>query len=263
MSRDFFFDVAVWWRWAVQAASWRRTHPPHLFCLFEGAQRGEEQPDIEALRAGLRSDATPLEAPDAGEGSRAYRKGRTVRSVARTALKSPREARVLAQLARGLQAERVLELGTCLGLTTAYLARTGAHVTTIEADPLLAEKARSSWEALGVQDTITQYVGTFAEVLPELERTWLADRHPGFDLIFIDGHHHGPALRAYVAQLRPWLRKRELPAAVVCDDIRWSPSMWAAWQEFEADWPVAVDLGGSGWLLQGPRLTPFHKAVRL
>lgn len=262
MSRDFFFQVGAWTRWGLAAKSWRSTHPPHLFAWFEAMQRPAGHRDLDGVRRAFERDATPLTAPDAGAGSRVGGE-RTVGKVARTALKSAREAGQLARLAEAMGAEYVLELGTCLGLTTALLARTGAHVTTVEADPVLAAKAQEGWERAGCADRIEGHVGTFAERLPELMERWRTERHPGFDLIFIDGHHDGVATRGYVEQLRPWLRSADRPAVMVCDDIRWSPGMWSAWQELAGEWSVAVDLGGSGWLVEGPRMTPFRRAVRL
>lgn len=262
MSRDFFFQLGAWARWGWKAKSWRLTHPPHLFAWFEAVRRPMRQEDLESLRRAFERDSTPLTAPDAGAGSR-VRGARTVGKVARTALKSARQAGRLARLAEAVGAERVLELGTCLGVTTAYLARTGAHVTTLEADPVLAAAARSGWERTGCAGRIEGHVGTFADLLPNLMATWRAEGHPGFDLVFIDGHHHGPALREYVELLRPWLRRGDRPTALVCDDIRWSPSMWHAWETLSSEWTVAVDCGSSGWLVEGSRLTPFRRAVRL
>ena len=41
----------------------------------------------------------------------------------------------------------VLELGTCLGITTAYLGKHAASVTTIEGNPALAGHAEDIWRA--------------------------------------------------------------------------------------------------------------------
>ncbi len=261
MPANFFWQLGTWGRFYLQARSWRRTHPPHLFLLFEAMQQPVYHGDVEALKLRWRQDPTALTAADAGAGSR-RKAARTVSNVARTALKSAAEAGRLAQIAAGLKAQHVLELGTCLGATTAVIARTGAYVTTIEADPTLAAQASEGWRELAVNERIDGRVGTFAERLPELEAHWQTTGHPGFELIFIDGHHHGDALKSYVERLRPWLAQGRA-AAIVCDDIRWSPDMWNAWEGLSEGWPVAVDLGGMGLLMDGPRLTPFHRAVRL
>lgn len=261
MPANFFWQLRAWGRFFLKAKTWRRTHPPHLYALFEAMQRPKRPADIEALRQRWRQDPTVLTAKDAGAGSRT-RKSRTVGNVARTALKSETQAGRLARMAESLHATRILELGTCLGTTAAALARTGACVTTIEADPTLAARAVTGWQELGVHDHIDGHVGTFADRLAELEPLWREAKHPGFGLIFIDGHHEGGAMKSYVERLRPWLAQGRA-AAIVCDDIRWSPDMWEAWERLAEDWPVAVDLGGMGLLLDGPRLTPFRRPVRL
>ncbi len=263
MFHNFFFQIQSWLRWHATAQSWRRTHPPHIFRLFEGVQKRDQHHDIEEVRRGFCTDPTALTSPDAGAGSRQKRRARTVANTAKIALKSPKEAAQMAALARGLNAKHILELGTCLGITTAYLAKSGAHVTTIEADPTLADCALKGWKQMKLTHHIELHVGTFLTVLPQLMQEWTDSKHVGFDLIFIDGHHEGEALMQYVHLLKPWLKSGHAPATIICDDIRWSKSMWGAWEQLAPEWPVSIDAGVSGWLIQGPRLTPFHKAVRI
>ena len=262
MGKNFFFRFKVWTLWLMKSRSWRATHPPHLFRIFESIQSLNVHKDIEFIRKQFEEDRTLLTTVDAGAGSR-VNGVRTVKFMAQHAVKPPKAAARMAGLAHALQAQYILELGTCLGTTTAYMARTGAHVTTIEADPVLAQRAQGAWKALGLNAHIQGHVGKFDELLPVLTAQWRAANHPGFDLILIDGNHQGKALQHYVQLLRPCLSNRDLPTAIVCDDIRWSEDMLCAWEDLSKDWRVVVDLGDAGWLFEGPRLTPFHRAVRL
>jgi predicted O-methyltransferase YrrM len=86
---------------------------------------------------------------------------------------SPLQGALLEVLARAVGARRILELGTQLGYSTQWLARSGAEVVTIESDPAAAEAARSR-----LPGGVELHVGAALDVLPSL-------RGP-FDLIFLD-----------------------------------------------------------------------------
>tara|TARA_B110000459_G_C16484714_1_gene435969 strand:- start:145 stop:819 length:675 start_codon:yes stop_codon:yes gene_type:complete len=216
-------------------------------------------PAIETLRKKLRADTTPIQRLDFGAGSQSH--SETVGDVARNSLKRPHHAVALGNLSRSIQAENILELGTSLGLTTAYLANQANTVTTCEGDPAIAALAKAQWDALGLTN-ITLHEGRFSDTLPLLMEQWKKSNHPGFDLIFIDGHHIGSALLSYVDVLKPWLRPRGL---LVCDDIHWSPDMENAWRELTQDphWTNGADFYEWGLLTANPDLSKEIRSIRL
>jgi len=116
--------------------------------------------------------------------------------------------------------QRILELGTHLGLGTLYLhaAAPKADLHTIEASKTLAMYARRHFALFGAH--IHLHTGEFSEILPALSGPW--------DIIYIDGDHRGTALENYIAQLYPHLREG---GWLVCDDIYWSGDMWRSWQK--------------------------------
>jgi len=59
-------------------------------------------------------------------------------------LKSPRLAKLIYRLAQDTNPKTVIELGTCLGITSSYLAKAcpDAEVITIEGCPQTAEVAK-------------------------------------------------------------------------------------------------------------------------
>lgn len=235
-----WWRAQAWWRWRKTAVKWWRIHPPFAFALCESAfraRRGEVA--IEEERAKLFRDKSPLKAGDAGAGSRRKRQhGATVAQIARTSLKRKRHAAALAAWAETAQAREILELGTCLGVTTAYLVwGDGVRVTTVEGNADRVAVAERVWRSLGKTMQITAHTGTFDETLPGI----LAKRTRPWDLIFIDGHHHGPALLRYVELLLPHLSPDGL---LVCDDVHWSPDMEAAWAAIRRDerWTLTMDV---------------------
>ena len=94
---------------------------------------------------------------------------------------SPLQGRLLELLARLVQAQRILELGTLGGYSTLWLARAlppGGRIVTLELDPHHAEVARSNLARAGVGDTVEIVVGPALETLPGVAGS--------FDLVFID-----------------------------------------------------------------------------
>jgi protein-L-isoaspartate(D-aspartate) O-methyltransferase len=65
-------------------------------------------------------------------------------------LAAPAPFAKLLQLAEILHTDRVLDVGAGTGYTTAVLSRLGAHVTGLEPDPALADKARANLAAASV-----------------------------------------------------------------------------------------------------------------
>lgn len=90
---------------------------------------------------------------------------------------APLQGMFLRLLVQVTGARRVLEVGTLAGVSALWLARGGAHVTTIEADERAAAVARDALAEVGAD--VEVLVGASADVLPGLEGP--------FDLVFLDG----------------------------------------------------------------------------
>jgi predicted O-methyltransferase YrrM len=144
----------------------------------------------------------------------------TLGRLTRRAATPPLKGTYLYLFVRAQKPQRLLELGTHLGIGTLYLhaAVPTAEIHTIEASPTLATYAQRHFALLGA--SIKGHIGRFADVLPTLSGPW--------DLIYIDGDHRGSALEAYITQLYPALRDG---GWFVCDDIYWSWDMWRSWKK--------------------------------
>lgn len=216
-------------------------------------------PEIESLRRQLKKNHSKIQRLDFGAGSQSN--SNTVSGITKNSLKQPKDAARIGNLAKAINAKQILELGTSLGLTTAYLAQSKASIITCEGDPAIAQLARENWKALDLTN-IRLEEGPFASSLPQLIEQWKNSGHSGFDLIFIDGHHIGEALLYYVDQLKPWLTDYGI---LVCDDIHWSSDMEAAWVKLTRDphWTNAIDFYEWGMLTANPDLTKEIRNIRL
>ena len=173
--------------------------------------------------------------------------------IARHSLKRPKHARALAALAAHLPSQAALELGTSLGLTSAYLAGHAETLTTVEGNPHIQALAQSNWTKLGVSN-IRSFSGEF-------DATWEAFANQEYDLIFIDGNHRGEALIRYVEKSLPLLHP---DGVIVCDDIHWSPDMEAAWEHLRSmpEWTLQMDAFEWGLLTRNQALKREHVCIR-
>ncbi|MEX0404939.1 class I SAM-dependent methyltransferase [Aquibium sp. LZ166] len=169
------------------------------------------------------------------------------KSMARVAAtgKKPRWAKALHLLAKSSEAETILELGACAGISGAYLA-TSPHCkrfVTIEGSPDLAEIARKTIGAVSTKGEVVN--GLFSDVLVDLLPTMM-----GINLVFIDGHHERQATLKYYREIRPFLAP---DAVVVFDDISWGRDMWAMWEEVATmpGFSHAMDFGEVGICILG------------
>lgn len=201
-------------------------HSPFVYRLVTEVlpDRNDSRFDrIEALRKELLSSNEKITVTDLGAGSKVHQSPqRNVADIARYSLKNARMGRLLHRLAADSQSQHLLELGTSLGTTTAYLASSKKKVTTVEGCPNIAEKAKTHFTELDM-DNINLLVGNFDEILP-----FFLTNHHDCRFVFLDGNHSYDATMRYYHLLRKKLPDQSL---VVFDDIYWSPGMHKAWQE--------------------------------
>jgi|LauGreDrversion4_2_1035121.scaffolds.fasta_scaffold113234_1 predicted O-methyltransferase YrrM len=244
----------VRWRWGAQGR--HGLHAPLLYAWVDGVRAVELDAAVEDERRRMREEQVELDGHDPGAGSRVGGR-RTVAQLARVALKPPGQVRALVALGKAVGAREVLELGTCLGVTAAQLAAAGFRVQTVEGHAGIAQRAREGWIRTGKSSSIGLEVRTFGEAIAGWEaevprRQW--------DLIFLDGHHEGDAMRAYIQRLRPLLAP---DGCIVCDDIHWSRGMEAAWEAERQAWRTSADAFYFGVLFNRTDLTPGAFKVRL
>jgi predicted O-methyltransferase YrrM len=124
---------------------------------------------------------------------------------------SPGQGKLLMLLARILDAQRVLEIGTLAGYSTIWLARgLGKHgrIITLEADPKHAKIARDNFAKAGLTDIIDLRLGKALHTLPQL----VAAGEKPFDLIFID------ADKQHIPEYFSWALKLSRPGTIIVVD---------------------------------------------
>lgn len=190
---------------------------------------------IEALRKKLLKDERVLTVDDFGAGSRlAATRERSVQQLAASAAKPKKYAQLLFRLVKHYQPKTILELGTSLGITTAYLATANpeATVTTVEGSEAIAAVAKENFKALKLQN-VQPLIGNFNDVLPSLLQPPSPDvplPPSSLDLAYVDGNHRYAPTLNYFHQLLP---KTHNDSVLIFDDIHWSAEMEKAWEEIK------------------------------
>lgn len=182
---------------------------------------------VELLRSELLSSNTIVTIEDFGAGSTVHKTNqRKVGSIARAAVKPPKFGQLMFRMVDYYKANTIVELGTSLGVTTAYLASGNlkGHVYTFEGAREVAKIARQNFEALSLNN-IQVIEGNFDETL----KKWLPNIST-IDFAFVDGNHRkGPTIQ-YFEQL---LLKATEHSVFIFDDIHWSEGMEEAWRHIQ------------------------------
>ena len=186
---------------------------------------------------------------------------RRVSDIARTHLEKPEIAQLLFRTVNYLTEQQkkpltIVELGTSLGITTAYLASPDEQnsVLTYEGASEVAKIAAGVWKNL-VLTNIRQVTGNIDETL--------APTCPGqVDIAYLDANHTCEATLRYFRQLLPAAQQHSI---YIVDDIHHSPEMQQAWQTIQAMEEVTstLDLYHIGIVLFNPHLMKKHYRLRI
>jgi predicted O-methyltransferase YrrM len=222
----------------IKAKTRHGIHSPFVYHLVDeviyDAKPREIYRGIEQLRRELLKDDRTITITDLGAGSHVNNnRKKRVRQIAKNALKPAKLAQLIHRLAAEFKPQNILELGTCLGITTAYLAKAGtsSSVITIEGCPETASVAAENFKKLGIQN-VELVTGNFDIVLPQL-----TGKQKFLDFVFVDGNHRKDATLNYFNICLPLLHEGSV---MIFDDIYWSSDMKDAWEQIKADPRVTV-----------------------
>lgn len=204
-------------------------HSPYLFTLVRMITCDENGyyvwSDIERSRGRLLQDSTVLHVQDYGTG-KSNNPDRRVCDIAKGSLECAKIAQLFFRwivfLSRNAKEPlEIVELGTSLGITTAYLALANRRnkVTTFEGSHAIGEYAQSVWQGLGI-DNIRLVEG-------DIDETLSGHLPAQVDFAFIDANHTQSATIRYVQALLPHIHEKTV---IFVDDIHHSLDMQQAWE---------------------------------
>ena len=179
---------------------------------------------IEQMRKSLLVNNQVLTIEDFGAGSKATKSNkRKVSDIARSALKPKKFGQLMFRTVNHFRANNIIELGTSLGITTAYLASANlnGNVYTFEGAKQVAAIAKQTFDSLSINN-IQVIEGNFDDTLQKQ-----LNKISCVDLAFVDGNHRKKPTIQYFEQL---LAKSTESSVFIFDDIHWSKEMEEAWE---------------------------------
>lgn len=220
-----------YFKYLLASVNQHGVHSPFVYKLITEViydkTRFSDYKVVENARKKLLKDSRVIEITDLGAGSLLKKSNkRKVKEIAASAAKPAKHGKLLYRLVKHFKPQKVLELGTSLGISTLYLAlgNRESKVISIEGCPACAAIAKKNFSEAGAGN-IELHVGNFDNVLPEI-----LSREQVFDFIFIDGNHRKePTLRYF----KEFLSHIDNNSVMVFDDIHWSDEMEDAWTEIK------------------------------
>ncbi|WP_234571601.1 O-methyltransferase [Rhodohalobacter sp. 614A] len=205
--------------------------------------RQEWTQEIETKREQLLKKNTPL--VDGSFDDEGLYDGNKTVSEACIVSRDPNSARFLYLIAKFLNPKYVLELGTNLGISSAYIAaalndnKNSGYLITLDASPYRQRIAKETHQSIGLEN-IKYDQGLFYDILDDS-----LNQIRQVDLAFIDGHHQYDPTLYYLEKIYPYSN----PGSVfIFDDIRYSDGMKKAWEEIRNDerFDLVIDLKNIG-----------------
>lgn len=208
---------------------------------------------IEGERNRLLSRDGPLNDGSLGDGG-LYDNNKIIKQACAVS-KDPKAAFFLFLLVRTIKPKNVVELGTNVGISSAYVGAAlklngqNGRCISLDASPYRQRLAKEIHTNIGINNVY--YVkGLFTETLnPSL----LEMR--SVDLAFIDGHHQYQPTLDYFEEI---FKFSASDAVFVFDDIRWSDGMKKAWSQIQSDdrLGLIVDLSSVGVCVRRREASP-------
>lgn len=233
-------------------------HSPFVFDFIEQILRNRSSipvaMEIEAMRRRLLKDRTPISPVDPGAGSTSA-DSRSIQTVAKHSLSSSDQCRILYRMVKHFGPSTIIEFGTCLGISTAYLSAAGCErLISLEGHPDLFKRAKNVLSDLDLKAELHEglFDASLDYILKDVGKV---------DMAFIDGHHTEEATLHYYDRLRPHLHENSV---IIFDDIHWSDGMERAWETLKRSEGVtlSIDLFWCGLLFFKKGLSGEHFKLR-
>ncbi len=223
-----FFQIEEYINYWISSFNKYKIHSPFVYKLvtevFEKQANYQDYKRIEDIRDELKNNHNEIEVIDLGAGSKSFRShNRKISKIACKSVKKEKYGHLLYMMIRYFKANSILELGTSLGITTAYLASAhpNTQVITVEGSEAIAKIAAENFNRLNLKN-IHLVVGNFDNELKKI-----CEERKTFDLIFIDGNHREIPTIDYFETVLPYCHNDTI---ILFDDIHWSEEMQEAWE---------------------------------
>ena len=238
-------------RYTLRTQSKYRIHSPFVCDFYKNVLTDHQDHSqfrvVNRLRKELESVSRFIKRKDLGARSKDFpgdQRFVRVSDIARKSSVSRKKGELLFRFVWHFKPANILELGTSLGLSTAYfsLAARDSRIITIEGCIDSASVAQENFDKAGLRN-IQIITGNFEDRLVEALALM-----PSPDLVFFDGNHKMKPTLSYFEQCLQHIH----PGTVfIFDDIHWSKGMEEAWKCIcsHPKVKVTIDLYQMGFVL--------------
>ncbi len=202
-------------------------HSPFVFDLITKVLNDDRQfysfEQIEQLRFDLLKNRSSVTVGDFGASSRVKKSPiRTISEIAHSSLNPKKYNQLLFKLVNYFSPSVILELGTSLGISTAYLASANQNskIITMEGSTEIASIAKDNFKKISIKN-IQLVEGNFDITLSD---TLVQIKH--IDFASLNGNHRYEPTVRYFEQV---LLKSCEHTIIVLDHIHWNEEMENAW----------------------------------
>jgi predicted O-methyltransferase YrrM len=221
---------------------------------------------LENLRIELLNNTTTIEVTDFGAGSKKTNNSqRNIADIAQYSVSPANVSQLLFKLVDFLRPSNIVELGTCLGLNTLYLALPSIKNTpiyTFEGCPNLSSAAEKNFALFGnAYPQISSVQGNIDQTLSLFLQNLAQKNIKSLDFVFFDANHQYEPTMRYFEQCLPFVNENSL---FVFDDIYWSAAMTKAWKEIAKHPQVqlSIDLFQGGLVFFRKKQPKQHFTLR-
>lgn len=234
LTKNFWGKTKSFVLYLIKSKSRYRIHSKFVYDFVEYVRAKEELPPqvkfIEEWRKELKKNKTLIKFLDWGaKGNGNFRESK-LSSIVKSSV-SHRKGVFLYKCAKYVNGDKILELGTSLGISAAYLAISNKKITTIEGSPEISNLALSFFQRYNFSN-ISLVQSRFETAIENFIK-----ENEKFDLIFLDGDHSPLKLRYYLLSLPQILNEEGI---LVVDDIRYSSALHKMWREVSQNIPLLL-----------------------
>lgn len=240
--KNIFFRVILFIKFCLTAKSSKGfgIHSPFVYNFTRQVLNNPNKVcgirEIENLRKSLLKSNEIIEIEDFGAGSQKLKSNfRKISEIAKTSSTNQKNGILLNNIVNYFNIKNILELGTSLGIGTAYLSfnNSNTKIITIEGSKTIFEKAKENFAYLNLVN-IEQINSKFDDVLQDI-----SDKNLKFDFIFIDGNHRKEATLKYFDIILTFCHKNTI---LLFDDISWNKDMQIAWKSIIKNEKVKISI---------------------
>ncbi|MFI8378722.1 O-methyltransferase [Leeuwenhoekiella sp. NPDC079379] len=219
-----WYTLKAYLNFQRKATNQHGVHSPFVYqfvtqCLYD-KKKHREYNKLLRYQEQLLNTQEKIEVVDYGAGSRIFKTNkRAVKDIAKHAGATLNRMKLLFRVVSYFKSQRILELGTSLGLATTAMALGGGSITSLEGCPQTAGVAKRQLANAKI-DIANIVVGDFKETLKE-------QNDKKYDLIYFDGNHSKDATLDYFDKLLATVHN---DSVWIFDDIYWSSEMTEAWE---------------------------------